>query len=99
MEKEYIVKTLNRIKEYQVKNDELAKLGIDTSEYYDGVINLLEESIALLTSDTHKRFEANLELIQWWIYEGVNKIFYYDDKPDLDINSAEDFADFLLNEK
>lgn len=97
MKKEYIVKTLNRIKEYQVKNDELAKLGIDTSEYYEGVINLLEESIALLTSDTDKRFEANLELIQWWLYDQPNKVFYYDDKSDLDVNKPEDFAEFLLN--
>lgn len=97
MKEEYIKKTLLRIKEYQDNLSNLNKFGIELLEYYSPLANCLEESIAILLAKDDKQFELILDDIQWWLYEGVDKIISFDDgKPSRDLNSVDDYVKWLI---
>jgi hypothetical protein len=97
MKKELLIKVLNRLKSDHERISKLREFGIDLTEFNDGLINILEETICLLISE--EKFDSNLDLIQWWLYDQPNKVFYYDDRPDVDVdvNKVEDFVQYLLD--
>lgn len=94
MEKEFAVRTLNRIKQIQSTYHKLRDLGVDLINYEDGV-NLLEESVVLLFVKDEKKFEQALDNVQWWLYESVDKIITLNDKSEVDVNTAEAFIDWF----
>ena len=94
MKKEFAIRTLKRIKEIQETHHKLKALGVDLIDYENGV-NLLEESIALLFVKDEKNFEKALNDVKWWLYENVDKIITLGDKSKVDVNTPEDFIDWL----
>ena len=93
MKKEYVKKSLLRIKEYGDKTDALGKIGVNLIDYNEGLINMVEESIAIVVSED--KFDLVLEDIQWWLYESVNKIITYGDKK-VDVNNIDNYVDWLF---
>ena len=94
MKKEFAIRTMKRIKEIQETYHKLNALGVDLIDYENGV-NFLEESIALLFVKDEKNFEKALHDVQWWLYESVDKIITLGDKSKVDVNTPEDFIDWL----
>jgi hypothetical protein len=94
MKKEFAIRTLKRIKEIQETYHKLKAFGVDLVDYENGV-NLLEESIALLFVKDEENFEKALNNVQWWLYENVDKIITPGDGSEVDVNTPEDFIDWL----
>ena len=94
MKKKFAIRTIKRIKEIQETHHKLKALGVDLI-YYENGVNLLEESIALLFVKDEKNLKKALDDIQWWLYENVDKIITLSDKSKVDVNTPEDFIDWL----
>jgi hypothetical protein len=94
MKKQFAIRALNRIKEIHETYYKLKELGVDLIEYESGV-NLLEESIALLFTNDEASFEKALSDVQWWLYESVNKVIALKDKTKVDVNTPEDFVQWV----
>lgn len=90
LRQQFAVKALTRIKEMQDKKNKLTSLGVDLTNYDDGV-ELLEEAVALLFSDN----DAAMEDVQWWLYEKADKVITLKDKKKLDLTKVEDFVNWL----
>ena len=93
MKKKYAIKALLRIKAIQENCHKLKALGVDLIDYENGV-NLIEESIALMFVESDKDFETALDVIQWWLYDNVDKVLGVAGKV-VNVNSAEAFVDWL----
>jgi len=48
---------------------------------------------AFITNEYH--LDNALELVQWWLYEKVEKIITLGNNRELDVTTPEDFVDFL----
>jgi len=94
MKKEFAIRTLKKIKEIQETYHNLKALGVDLIDYENGV-NLLEESIALLFVRDEKNFQKALNDVQWWLYENVDKVITLGDESKVDVNTPEDFINWL----
>lgn len=101
MLKQYIIKALIRLKDNQAIHRQFYDLGLDATAYFDktGYISLIEEAIAtMLSNGDEKKFEAVLYEVQWWLYENVDHVYFYDDKPNVDVNKTEDFVNWLFDQ-
>ena len=97
MKKEYIKKTLLRIKGLQDESSKLlTEFGIDLIEYNEGLISCLEESIVVLLAKDEKQFELIMDDIQWWLYEGVDKVITVNGVRH-DVNNIDDYVTWLLD--
>lgn len=87
------IKALNNIKKESERCHELYKLGVDLSNYEEGITTSCIEMISILIG-TEK------EEVEWWLFDQVDKIYYFDNmKTKFDVNKAEDFVDYYLKEK
>jgi hypothetical protein len=93
-EHEFAIKALERIKAIQENYRKLRKLGVDLMEYEDGV-NLLEEAVALVLCEDEKHLDSALDMVQWWLYEDVEKVITLKDKTKVDVTSAAAFVSWL----
>lgn len=104
--KSNIKKGILRLKEQNDRYSELYKLGIDLINYEKPVSNCLEESLALMCATTEELFEHSLDILQWWLYEGIpDKKLYSattgkekrieDHEVVADLNNIDDFVDYL----
>lgn len=94
MKKDFAIRALVSIKEMHETNSQLRKLGVDLTEFEMGV-DSLEEAVSIMFSKDEEHFEHILEMVQWWLYEKVGKIIYYDEGDRLDLNKVEDFVNYL----
>ena len=92
--KQEIINSLNNIKKETNKRNVLYENGVDLSNYdnlyLSSLISLLE---VLLNDDT----ESESPMITWWIYESVNKFIYNSDSTIIDLTTAENFVEYMIN--
>ena len=97
MVRDYIIETLNKIKEHDEKVHKLYLMGIDILEF-NNTISQLEKSIpTILRKEKDEQFRYIQDLVGWWLYESVDKIIWHD-KIEFNIESVEDFTDYLIRE-
>jgi hypothetical protein len=97
MVRDYIIETLNKIKEHDEKVHKLYLMGIDILEF-NNTISQLEKSIpTILRKEKDEQFRYIQDLVGWWLYESVEKIIWHD-KIEFNIESVEDFTDYLIRE-
>lgn len=96
MKKEFVIEVLNRIKELNHKVHLLYKLGVNIIDL-DLAINTLEKTIpTILVSEKNDDYKHIDNLVGWWLYETVDKVITMDGK-EINVESVEDFVDFLIN--
>lgn len=99
MKTNFAVRTLNRIQSIYFHMRKLRDMGIDLSESeFDRAVNYLEECVAIMFTHTEKQFEEALGLVQWWLYDKVEKQITLPDKTKLDVSKPENFIAFLEKE-
>lgn len=75
--------------------------GMDTSNYESGVYTSLIKTIVgvINIGGNKKTEELILNLIEWWIFESVEKVIFEADKTESDVNNPEDLIRWILKEK
>lgn len=107
-DKEFVKKTLEFIKERSNFVQYLYKLKIDIINLDLGE-NLMIEAIARIVvshkKDKNKKWKGKTKIqiikedIEWWLYENVDKIIYFDMDDKLDINDIDDYIDYLFSDE
>jgi hypothetical protein len=85
MKKEFIIRSLKKIKKVVSTNQKLYEFGVDLYNY-DTCIDILEEAIVLLFTNDDKKFECILNDVQWWLYEEVEKIIHRPNDLNIDVS-------------
>lgn len=98
MNLELFKKTINTIKEHKKWQDDVTdfleeKICTDTWAF----CNVGENLINLLIEILEKEFDDIGKWIDWWLFEDVEKIVYYQDKQNRNVEKIEDFYQFLLD--
>lgn len=84
---------------------------IENDITYHNIIDKFEEhGISFYESDLHKCYYSlfdlllgesfnsdGIDLIYWWMYEDVDKVITNEDDSTIELNSAEDLYDYLVN--
>jgi hypothetical protein len=98
-EKEFAVRALLELKDYQDKVNQLYKLKIDLIDFTNPT-SLVEEALGLMFSNDKENYKYVLDNIQWWLYDDVDKIIYYgkDHKKEKSLKKVEDFVNYLWKE-
>lgn len=95
MKKEFIIEVLTKIKELNHKVHMLYQLGVNIIDL-DLAISTLEKTIpTILVDDKNDRYESISGYVGWWLYEHVDKVIYVDNK-EINVESLEDFVNFLI---
>lgn len=95
--KELFVKTLNNIQEQRAKNEKVGKALEEVCDSWVvfGTKDLYLESLLELLEAVFE--DEDNQLIQWWLYEGVEKVVWFnDDRPAVDLSTPEALYDFLV---
>lgn len=93
-----------------ISKKEFVKI-IENDRVYHTIIDKIEKyGISIYESEPHKCYSAlldilleqffnseGIELIYWWLYEDVDKVITNDDDSTIELNSAEDLYDYLVN--
>lgn len=95
MKKKFAIESLKKIKEISEKTHTLYKLGVDLIEFENGT-EPLTKSIALLLVG-EKDYKEAIDDIDWWLYEDVEKKIYLNGKKTIDVETAEQFVDWLVD--
>ena len=95
MKKKFAIEALKKIKEISEKTHTLYKLGVDLIEFENGT-ELLTKSLALLLVG-EKDYKEAIDDIDWWLYEDVEKKIYLNGKKTIDVETAEQFVDWLVD--
>lgn len=100
MNLELFEKTINAIQEHRKWQDEVtdfleAKICTDTWAF----CTVGENLISLLVEILEKEFNDIGKWIDWWLFEDVEKVVYYQDKQNRNVEKIEDFYQFLLDNK
>ena len=98
MNLELFTKTINTIKEHRKWQDDVTdfleeKICTDTWAF----CTVGEKLIDLLVEILEKEFNDIGKWIDWWLFEDVEKIVYYQDKQNRNVEKIEDFYQFLLD--
>lgn len=98
MNLELFTKTINTIKEHRKWQDDVTdfleeKICTDTWAF----CTVGEKLIDLLIEILEKEFNDIGKWIDWWLFEDVEKIVYYQDKQNRNVEKIEDFYQFLLD--
>ena len=93
--KQFAIKTLNFLKLEIEKRKTFSKNGIEITEFIENYINKLEESVVMLFAKDEKQFEQILNDVQWWLYEDVKKVIYYD-KKEVKVDTLEKFINWII---
>jgi hypothetical protein len=91
---EFAIQVLTRIREIAEVKTKLLELGVDFHHYEMGV-DLLEESIALLYSKNETGQDEILDLVQWWLYENVERKIKMPDGSFVKVETPKEFIDWL----
>lgn len=97
MKIDFAIRALNKIKEIEERYYKLKDLGVDLIDFETG-INIIEEAVTIMFSKDKKEFKLVLDNVQWWLYEDVDKIVYYKNGKTKDLNSIENFINYLDSE-
>jgi len=95
MKKKFAIGALKKIKEISEKTHTLYKLGVDLIELENGT-EPLTKSIALLLVG-EKDYKEAIDDIDWWLYEDVEKKIYLKGKKTIEVETAEQFVDWLVD--
>jgi len=99
MLKEFAIKALQRLKDNQAVYNVLYNNGVNLCDYEakTGTTSIIEEAIALIICGSNENsFEEALDNVQWWLYENVDKVFFHDGTPDVDVTEAKAFVEYLF---
>lgn len=97
MEKEKTIdavcKALTGIKQEQEKRNEIYKHGVDLINYENGYLTELLDLITFLLGKDKK------EEVDWWLFEDVDKIYYFNDgREDKNVNNVRDFVEYMMED-
>lgn len=91
--KQHTIKVLEFLKDHQdIDELTLKEIGERMLQYEDLLITFVEK----LLEDEE---DINGTLTTWWLYERVEKQFFQDGTPVDNVEKAEDFVNYMLNEK
>lgn len=92
MDIKFYADVLNRIKAESDKRMEIYKHGVDLinyeNEYSTLVIDLILKHLPFMKKDD----------LEWWLYEDVEKIYYFPDDLNIDLSKAVDFLEYHYTE-
>jgi hypothetical protein len=72
-----IAKALQRLKDQQSKANHLQALGVNTTEYDDPYVNIIEELICdQLSQNNQDKHDQVIEDVLWWIEESTSKALF-----------------------
>lgn len=94
--KQFAIKTLNFLKLEIIKRKTFSNNGIEVTEFIENYINKLEESVVMLFAKDDKQFELILNDVQWWLYEDVKKVIYYNNKKEVKVDTIEKFINWII---
>lgn len=92
---EFISNTLDELKVISSNQQKLYELGVNLIDYNDGV-NLLEKALTLLLTNNVENIPLIKGDIEWWLYENVNKIIYYNDAEPINVTTSIDFVNWVI---
>lgn len=91
---------IKKIKEADKKSHELSKAlesYLCTSSYcYVDMHAELQETLIKLLYEVFKVSEKE-DVIGWWLYEDVNKVYYYPDGFELKLETVDELYNYLVN--
>lgn len=97
--KRRLIRWLNTLKKEINKRDEIYKYGVDLSNYNNEGIRVALEMITynlfLMNKQVQKSEEQIRDLIDWWLYENVDKVIHVNKKK-YNVESSKSFIKFLL---
>jgi hypothetical protein len=93
-----------------ISKKEFVKI-IENDRVYHTIIDKIEKyGISFYESEPHKCYYTlldillgqffnsdGMDLIYWWLYEDVDKVITNDDDSTIELNSAEDLYNYLVN--
>lgn len=91
--KKLLIEILTNLKAEISKRNEIYKHGVDLINYENYYSDSTYKLLAFIVGDG----KFSIDEIQWWLYEDVEKIYYFKDK-EYNVEKVEDFVDYLLYE-
>lgn len=95
MVKQYIIDTLNLIKQINEKISKLHSLGVDLFELETGVSGLEKSIPSILRKEKDEEYGYIQDLVGWWLYDDVEKTLW-DEETTYHLDNMEDFVDYLI---
>jgi len=88
----YLIKTLNEIKAFEVKVNNIYKEGLCLANFLDDQY--------VINNNLFKCFltEEGVDNVMWWLYENINpKIFYFENKTkEINVDKVEDIVYYIV---
>jgi hypothetical protein len=95
MVKQYIIDTLNLIKEINEKISKLYSLGVDLLELETGISGLENSISVILRKEKDEEYGYIQDLVGWWLYDNVEKTIW-DKETTYHLDNIDYFADYLI---
>ena len=96
MKRDEFVTKINSLKKYQKSVGDFSKA---LSSFGDGYIflNIGEQMFNIIKEDIIKNTKIEEEIIEWWLFENVDKFFYLDQDKKISVQKAEELYDYYYN--
>ena len=95
MTKQQFVKRMALIQNHHKEQEEIGELINKVTDNYSVVTfgdDLVFEMINMIEEDLKHK-----DILAWWLYEGVDKVVYYDDGKEISVRTLEELYDYMVD--
>ena len=94
--KEYLMKWLEILQSHRKKTDAIYKQDVDLYNFGEPLVTAIEDAMAFVVARDEENYKYALDLIQWWLYDRVQKKVWDADGTEHDLIEMEALCDYLI---